>query len=259
MDNASKAVKEPHLLDQDQYFAMLPEWILDSDVSAQAIRLYALLNRYANAQGTCFPTQDTLATRMHASPDTVLRATKELMAIGALTVTHRRKENGEPTSNLYTLRFTQYHKKAVATKVDRADAVEVDRAGASQVDRADATQVSARARYKSESLNDSHINQSHPLSLSTIAKQIALDNWSPFKATSGEAQKTIEKRILQSLENGADKEQLGKAIKYLASNGQPILPGSITAFLGRASGVTPIKGSLAADAKTDWEKQSEHL
>lgn len=249
-------VKEPHSLEADQYFAMLPEWILDSDVSAQSIRLYALLNRYANAQGTCFPTQDTLAKRMRVSPDTVLRATKELMAIGALTVTYRRKENGEPTSNLYTLRMTQFRKKTVATEVDRKDAEQVDRAGATQLDRTSATHVPAPVRYKSESLNQSHVNESHP-PLSTIAKEIALENWSPFKASSGESQRTVINRILQSLENGADKQQLAKAINYLASNGQPILPGSITTFLGRANGATIAKGSMVADREVDWDSQSE--
>ena len=251
-------LKEPHSLDADQYFAMLPEWILDSDVSAQAIRLYALLNRYANPQGTCFPTQDTLAKRMRVSPDTVLRATKELMAIGALTVTYRRKENGEPTSNLYTLRMIQYRKKIDSSELDRKDATQLDRKDATQLDRKDATQLPAPARYKSESFNQSHVNESHP-SLSTLAKEIAINNWSPFKATSGESQKTVINRILQSLENGADHQQLAKAIKYLASNGQPILPGSITAFLGRAAGTNSIKGAIAADHEHDWTSESEVL
>ena len=34
-----------------EYFAIVPEWIVLADISSNAIRLYALLNRFANSQG----------------------------------------------------------------------------------------------------------------------------------------------------------------------------------------------------------------
>jgi hypothetical protein len=87
----------------DNYFAIVPEWIIDSDVSANAIRLYAILNRYANSRGQAFPTRATLAKRMSCSTDTVDRAKQELVEIGALTIQRRTTDAGDPTSNLYTI------------------------------------------------------------------------------------------------------------------------------------------------------------
>lgn len=87
----------------DNYFAIVPEWIIDSDVSANAVRLYALLNRYANSRGQAFPTRATLAKRMGVSTDTVDRAKQELVEIGALTIQRRTSDAGDPTSNLYTI------------------------------------------------------------------------------------------------------------------------------------------------------------
>ena len=267
---ATNQVKEPHKLDADSYFAILPEWILDSDVSAQAIRLFALLNRYANQQGTCVPTQETLAKRMKCGDDTVARAAKELVAIGAIKITGRKKANGYRTSNLYTIRMTAPYKTNTANAdievIDAPEIVEdqyltdadtsIHTASARPGNTAPARPGNtAPARPKSESLNQSQLTK--PMSLSSIAKKIALENWTPFKATSGESQKTIESRILQSLENGADEKQLAKGIKYLASNGKPVLPGSITDFLGRAAGASTPKGSIAADRSNLWDSVEE--
>ncbi len=87
----------------DNYFAILPEWILNSNISANAVRLYAILNRYANSRGQAFPTRATLAERMSCSTDTVDRAKQELVSIGALTIQRRTSDAGDPTSNLYTI------------------------------------------------------------------------------------------------------------------------------------------------------------
>lgn len=63
----------------DVAFALLPEWLLGADVSAQAIRLYAVLATYADKAGQSFPSRRTLAERLHVkSKDTVDRALKEL-------------------------------------------------------------------------------------------------------------------------------------------------------------------------------------
>lgn len=98
---ASVSAPQRHV-EADVYFAIVPEWILDSDISAQAVRLYAVLRRYADATGACFPSRKTLATRLKVeSPKTVDRAIKELVDIGALVVEARRDETGDQTSNLY--------------------------------------------------------------------------------------------------------------------------------------------------------------
>ena len=87
----------------DVYFAIVPEWVILSDVSSNAVRLYAILNRYANSQGHAWPSRKTLADAMKCSTATVDRARDELVEIRAMTVIPRKTDAGDPTSNLYIL------------------------------------------------------------------------------------------------------------------------------------------------------------
>lgn len=91
----------------DTYFTIIPEWILYSDVSAQAVRVYGVLRRYADAQGKCHPSRKTIAERCRTSVATVDRAVSELIEIHALTVEHRFVDDPAGrkvhTSNRYTL------------------------------------------------------------------------------------------------------------------------------------------------------------
>jgi len=91
-------------INADNYFAILPEWILYSDISATAIRLYAVLRRRADKNTSqCYPTRKSLAKDLRVgSLSTVDRAMKELVEIGAVKVFHR-KNGDEYTSNIYTI------------------------------------------------------------------------------------------------------------------------------------------------------------
>jgi len=101
-------------------FAIIPEWVLEADVSDGAIRQYAILARHAdNGTGDCWPSRAELAERQHCSVDTVDRRNKELTGLGALTITHRRDEAGDRTSNLYTVhRVRLGGREAAATGSD---------------------------------------------------------------------------------------------------------------------------------------------
>lgn len=85
------------------YFAIIPEWILNAEVSSNAVRLYGILHRYANSRGVAWPSRKTIAQAMRCSTATVDRAREELVEIGALTVYQRTTDAGDPTSNLYVL------------------------------------------------------------------------------------------------------------------------------------------------------------
>lgn len=89
----------------DVYFSIVPEWVIDAPISAQAVRVYAVLCRYADKDdGTCFPSIRTLAERINVSESTIKRAIKELKTIGAIKSQKRfDKATGEQTSNLYTV------------------------------------------------------------------------------------------------------------------------------------------------------------
>jgi len=88
----------------DVAFSIIPEWVLDSGVSARALHAYAVLGRYADREGHGFPGRKTAAARMRCSVDTFDRAVVELVDIGAVEVTERRRSDGSLTSNDYLVR-----------------------------------------------------------------------------------------------------------------------------------------------------------
>lgn len=74
----------------DRRFAIIDEWILDLDISDRAIRLYAVLARYADKDThKAFPSRKTLAKRLRCSPASVDRASQELVEAGLLAKEHR--------------------------------------------------------------------------------------------------------------------------------------------------------------------------
>lgn len=101
----------------DARFAMIPEWLLDhTELSHAAIRLYCVLDRYADAQGHAYPGRKLLADRLGVkSADTVDRALKELVTVGAVSVSKRYDNAGDPTSNLYTVH--RYPPEGVAARM----------------------------------------------------------------------------------------------------------------------------------------------
>src|SRR4051794_30335890 len=87
----------------EQYFAIVPEWVLDADISDAALRLYAVLLRYGQTSGHRMPGRRLLASRLHKrSTDSVDCALKELVGVGAVVVQHRR-EGPVNLTNRYVL------------------------------------------------------------------------------------------------------------------------------------------------------------
>lgn len=88
----------------DNFFSIIPEWVLYAPISANAVRLYATLQRYADKDtGTCHPSRRTLAMRCQTTTKTIDRALKELVDAGAVVMQQRRNPNGDLTSNIYTV------------------------------------------------------------------------------------------------------------------------------------------------------------
>ena len=111
--------ERPDLL-VDDHFAVVPEWVLDSEISDCALRLYAVLLRYGQTSGARMPSRATLARRLRkGSTDTVDRAMKELVTLGAVVV-ERRRRAGLNETNRYHLRTHQ-----CATAGGRKDAATV--------------------------------------------------------------------------------------------------------------------------------------
>jgi hypothetical protein len=91
-------------LNTDVRFSIVPQWLLETETSDRAIRVYALIAGYADSETlTAFPSRETLAKRANCHVKTIDRAIAELVEIGALTK-QQRKNGDEYSSNLYTIR-----------------------------------------------------------------------------------------------------------------------------------------------------------
>ena len=91
----------------EERFAIVPEWLLDSNVSDCAVRLYAVLLRFGQSSGARMPSRATLAARLHKrSVDTVDRAMRELVELGAVCV-QARYAGRERLTNSYRVRTSR--------------------------------------------------------------------------------------------------------------------------------------------------------
>jgi hypothetical protein len=115
-------------------FTLVPEWVLDADISNGALRLYALIGCYANAEDAAWPSRATLAKRLRCSKDSVDRWIKELMEIDALSVEHRKDETRENRNltNMYTLRRVVPRLAAAMPPPSRTSAATPSRVSAAQ-------------------------------------------------------------------------------------------------------------------------------
>lgn len=106
----------------DLRFSIVPNWVLESDISDRAVRVYALLARYAdNDTLEAFPRRELLAERARCHKKSIDRAIDELEACGAVVKRHR-KEGNVNKSNVYIL-------KRVGTRVSLGGDTGVPRVG----------------------------------------------------------------------------------------------------------------------------------
>jgi hypothetical protein len=116
-------------------FAIVPEWVIDADISNGALRLYAVIGRYTNSSNSAWPSRGTLARRLRTSKDSVDRWTKELVGVNALSVQRRwSEERGSNQSNMYVLRHVRPDMAATMHPPSRKDAATPNRVGAAQND-----------------------------------------------------------------------------------------------------------------------------
>lgn len=96
--------KPMNKINADNYFCIIPEWVLYAPISSHAVRLYGTLQRYADKDsGQCHPSRKTLADRCGLSLSSLDRALIELIDLGAVTKKQRMSSNGDWTSNIYTV------------------------------------------------------------------------------------------------------------------------------------------------------------
>jgi len=104
----------------ERRFAIIDEWLLNLDISDRAVRLYAVLARYADSEThKAYPSRATLAERLRCSRASVDRAALELVDAGAMT-----KKQRHNSSIVYTLQVSSPMTRGVLTH---------DEGGSSQV------------------------------------------------------------------------------------------------------------------------------
>ena len=107
MSTGSDDAEYTPVLDVEDRFAIVPEWVLDAAISDAAVRLYAVLLRFGQTSGARMPARSTLARRMHKkSTDTIDRAMRELVELGAVVVQHR-FDGGQRLTNKYLIRTSR--------------------------------------------------------------------------------------------------------------------------------------------------------
>lgn len=90
-------------------WGMIPEWLLDSGVSAQAIRLFAVLAcKYADKETDhAYPSRKKLAKDCAVSDRSIDTYVDELISAGALLTTHRKRDDGSWGSNDYKVHYAR--------------------------------------------------------------------------------------------------------------------------------------------------------
>ena len=227
-------------------FAIVPEWLLDADIGDAAVRLYAVLLRYGQSSGARMPSRATLARRMHKkSTDSVDRALKELVAIGAVVIEHR-YDGGQRLTNAYHLRTSRPAlnssepppkgggRKDAATRVDR-------RGGG----RTDAARVAADSGHDPEHLTQSTSSSRparsagrHPgQAEEEIATACGIERWSEFVSEIQQLRRHVgaavtrwASRCLASAlhsaihDRGWPAEQAAQALRWVAADSKTISP-----------------------------------
>jgi hypothetical protein len=110
------------LLVEDQTFAIVGEWVITSDLSDAAFRVYSMLLRYGGTSGHRMPSRALLGRRLHRSVDSVDRALREPVSAGIVRIEHRH-DGRQYRSNRYHVRTTSPTRP---TQPTRAEGVAAD-------------------------------------------------------------------------------------------------------------------------------------
>lgn len=96
----------PFVTSDEEPWAMVPQWLIKSNVSGNAIRVWCGLYRYVTFGARsleCFPGKTRLQEDLDVAKSTLERGFAELQKVGALQITERWAANGDQISNLYHL------------------------------------------------------------------------------------------------------------------------------------------------------------
>lgn len=102
--------------------------VYKSDLPSRAKQIMFYLINRANAEGTCFPSNKTIASDCGISTRTVQRTMKVLLEKGFIKRDSRFREQGGQTSNLYTLQLELDDDKNDKKEVEAKENTKVEEA-----------------------------------------------------------------------------------------------------------------------------------
>lgn len=186
------------------HFAIVPEWLLDADISDAAVRLYAVL-RYGATVGARMPSRTTLATRLHKkSTDTIDRALKALAAISAVTIEHR-YDGSQRLTNAYRVRTSRPDGVEPPTPTDRSSrtvpATCEKRPRSGRMDRervaADSGHDPEHLTHRNSSTIDRHPQRkrTQPAGEEEIATACVIDDWRAFVGQTQRARRDVGESV----------------------------------------------------------------
>lgn len=235
----------PGLVVEDR-FAIVPEWLLDADIGDAAVRLYAVLLRYGQSSGARMPSRATLARRMHKkSTDSVDRALKELVAIGAVVIEHR-YDGGQRLTNAYHLRTSRPARNTPAPPPKGGGRINAaTRTGRAVGSRTDAARVAAESGHDPEHLTQS-TSSSRPTrpaggppaqAKQEIAAECGIERWPEFVVEIQELRRHVGAPVTRwagrclasALRSAVDRrgwpaEQAAQALRYVAGDPKTVSP-----------------------------------
>ncbi|MDU2111912.1 MAG: DnaD domain protein [Clostridiales bacterium] len=87
-------------------YGLIPQMVArDKTISIGAKGLYSYLSSIAGANGTCYPSRDTITNELSISKDTFTKYLSELKKRGYIKVTQRRVGKGKMYNNIYEVIF----------------------------------------------------------------------------------------------------------------------------------------------------------
>jgi hypothetical protein len=168
------------------------------------VRLYAVLLRYGHSSGALMHSRSTLARRLHKkSTDSVDRAMKDLVGIGAVNVEHR-YDGGQRLTNAYHLRTSRPGRPEPPTPTDvgsRRSAA--TRKKAASGGRTRAVTTAAESGYEPEHLTQNTTTSSgdaarqRPSQAASeeVARECGIDDWPGFVTKVQQTRRTIRASV----------------------------------------------------------------
>jgi hypothetical protein len=115
-------------------FAIVPLWLAESGVSSRAVHVYAIMSAkwVDRSTATCYPKRQTIATALDVSVDTIDRAMRELVKVGAVEIRRRKSADRGNDTNTYRVRVVRPAGRNDAATTGRKSAATPGRKSAAQ-------------------------------------------------------------------------------------------------------------------------------